>query len=270
MRVVILAAGDHERALAERAAVGLAGVRICERADALRTLAELPSVRVVVSGARDRAGVSVAPVLAALLERAPAPAVLLHIPATNAAARELLELVQRGVHARVVLRDLEDLAVALREALTSAGEPGAEYSILESIAPHVPRSLHAFFALCAIKGSTPLTVARVAELCRTPRRTLEDRLHRASLPTARRIVAWCRVLHAAWRLDVLDRRPKQVVAEMAFPSYAALSNLVARHCGCTPSTVREVGGYPALLGRFVELLRERGRVGDEEPGPEPV
>jgi AraC-like DNA-binding protein len=263
--VVILAVGERERAEAERAVADIAGVRFCDRADDLLSLATPDAVRVVVSELRDRTGRPVAPTLEMLGRRQPAPAVLLYIPPTNAASRGALAIVASGVHVRIVFRGIDRLGDIVRDALAHSADPHVETTILERIAPHVPRSLAVFFALCAAKGSPQLTVARAAEWVRTPPRTLQDRLRRARLPAASRIVGWCCALHAVWRLDVLDQSVKQVVAQMGFPSRGALSNLLTRYCRCTPTTVHDHGGFSAMLDRFVESLHADER--DREPEP---
>jgi len=95
-------------------------------------------------------------------------------------------------------------------------------------------------------------------------RTLEERLHRVGYPPARAIIAWHRILHAAWRLDVRGLSVKQAIGDGArmLGSRRALANLVTRYAGLSLTQLRQPGCFAALLYRFAALLglvlRKRG------------
>lgn len=209
----------------------------------------------MVSELRDRVGTSVIPLIAQVAAGAGAPGIVLRSSLTDAAAGDVIRFARTGVGARVSLRELEGIGDAVVPALGDGAEPRADLAILERVGPLVPRPLRAFVVLCAVSSTSRLPVARAASLLGVGRRTLENRLARASLPAAHRIIGWGVALGAAWQLDVLDRRPKQVAASFGFASGAALANLLARYCGCSATSLREHGGFQAQLERFAALFR---------------
>jgi len=70
-----------------------------------------------------------------------------------------------------------------------------------------------------------------------------------------RRIGWCVALHAAWQLDVLERRPKQVAANLGLQSAAAAANLLARYCHTSPSSLRVHGSFQVQLQRFAALVQ---------------
>jgi AraC-like DNA-binding protein len=252
--IVALIATGHDRLTIEPVLAAVATVRVCDRAESLRALVAAGGVRVVVSELRDRVGASVASVLAELAGRASAPPVLAWAPLTDSGARDVLALAGSGAPVQVVLRGVDDLAAMARAALDGRSEPGAALPILEAVAPAVPRPLGAFMVLCAEHGGPRLAVTRAASLLGVGSRTIESRLERAGFPPASRVIFWCAALRAAWRLDVLEQSPKQVAAALGFASSAALANLLSRYCGCSPSALRNHGGFLAVREQFVDYL----------------
>ena len=254
---LLLDAGD--RAEIERTSTH-APVRLCERADALRSLVAAGQVRFIVSELRDRVGASVIPVLGEAAAQGTRPTIVVRTALTDAAAGDVIQCAVARIPARVSIRKAESLAGAMRDALGSGGEGIADLAILERVGPSVPLQLRAFVVLCAAAPSPRLHVARAAQLLGVGRRTIESRLARAELPPAHRIIGWCVALHAAWQLDVLDRRPKQVAAAFGFASGAALANLVSRYCGCSATSLREHGAFRAQLERFAALVERSASI----------
>ncbi|HEY7894222.1 MAG TPA: hypothetical protein VIC24_04930 [Gemmatimonadaceae bacterium] len=255
---LLLSAAD--RTALQRALERRTPLRLCERVDALRSLVAAAEMRVVVTELRDRVGMSVTPLLVALAARAAGPVIVLRASLADAAASDVLRFAGTRVAARLSLRELEDMAVAVAPALGGDADARADLAILERVGPLVPRPLKAFVVLCAASSTSRLHVARAAALLGVGRRTLENRLARASLPAAHRIIGWGVALGAAWQLDVLSRRPKQVAADLGFASGAALANLLARYGGCTPTSLRDHGGFQAQLERFAALFEGARRI----------
>jgi len=251
--LVGLVLDDDDRAAIHRAFGRRMPVRLCDRADALRSLLAGGGVRLVASELRDRAGASVIPVLGEAAGRAEAPAIVARVALGDAAAADAIQLAVARVPARMSLRTVEPIGDALSAAL--GGEPRADAVILERVGPLVAPPVRAFTVLCAVAPSPRLHVERAASLLGVARRTLETRLAVAALPPAHRMIGWCVALHAVWRLDLLGRRPKQVAADLGFLSSAALANLLARYCRASPMSLREHGAFQAQLERFAALLQ---------------
>lgn len=257
--VAALMLDDGDRATIHRMFGRRMPVRVCERVDALRSMLAATDIRLVVTELRDRVGASVIPVLADIVARAESPVVVTRVSLSDAAADDVMQLAAARVPARVSLRGVAPLGDALTAALGGGREPRADLVILERIGSLVPRAVRAFLVLCAVAPSPRLHVGQAATLLRMTPRTIESRLAQAALPPAYRIIGWCVALHAAWQLDVLGRRPKQVAANLGFQSAAAAANLLARYCDASPTSLRVHGGFQAQLERFAGLVQSNFR-----------
>lgn len=253
--VAALILDDGDRAAIHRALGRRMPVRVCERADVLRSLLAAADVRLVISELRDRVGASVIPALADVAARAESPAVVARVSLADGAADDVMQLAAARVPARVSLRGVSTLGEALTPALGGDRERRADLTILERIGPLVPHAVRAFLVLCAVAPSPRLHVGRAATLLGVTPRTIESRLAQSALPPAYRIIAWCMALHAAWQLDVLGLRRKQVAANLGFASGAAMATLLSRYCGASPTSLRKHGGFQMQLERFAALIQ---------------
>lgn len=257
--VAALVLDRADRAAIHRALGRRTSVRLCERADALRAMLAAADVHLVVTELRDAVGASVIPVLTDAVSRGELPAIVVRESLADAAAGDVVRLAGARVPARLSLRGVAPIADALVAALGKQPDAGADLAILERVGPLVPFRTRAFLLVCAASPSPRLHVERASMLLGVARRTLENRLAAAGMPPAHRIVGWCVALHAAWRLDVLGHRPKRVAADLGFSSSAAIANLLARYCGCSPTSLRVHGGFQVQLERFAALVQPHSR-----------
>lgn len=253
--VAALILDNGDRVAIHRALGRRTTVRLCERADAFRSMLAVTDVRLVVSELRDRVGAAVLPVLIEQASRADAPPIIVRASLADGAADDLIQLATARIPARVSVRDAAPISDAVLAALGGRGEPSADLVILERVGPSVPPPVRAFLVLCAVSPSPRLYVERAATLLGVSRRTLENRLALGALPPAHSVIAWCVVLHAAWQLDVLGHRPKEVAANLGFASGAAVANLLRRYCGCSARSLRNHGGFQTQLERFAALVQ---------------
>ena len=256
-RIVALVASEDER---RRVAEQLAGaaVRYCDTVGALETLAGAGGAGTggfdaVVAGLRDAAGAPVAPAVVALQARIPGLRVLLHVALSRGAARELVSAAGTGVRAEYALLPFERLDAAV-ERLLAPHPSSAAGTLVTRLAGDVPAGVRAFVTVCALRATPRLRVRTAAAWSRVSVRTLERRLRRAHLPAASFVLRASSGLHAAWWLDVQEWPVKRVVAEMGFSHASALTRLLRRYCGCTPSTLREEGGFDAALDRVARVF----------------
>jgi AraC-like DNA-binding protein len=130
--------------------------------------------------------------------------------------------------------------------------------VTDGIRDRVPASLVPFIEYCAGRMGARWRVPDVVEGAGSHRRTLDSRLRRAGLPTAERILGWCRVLHAAWRLDRSEDSVERVALAIGLTSASALRNYYRRYAGVPPTEVRAHGGFALLLDHFrAEFSRPR-------------
>lgn len=258
--VAALILDDGDRAAIHRALGRRMPVRVCERADALRSILAAGDVRLVASELRDCIGISVVPVLAYAASRAAAPSLVVRTSVADAAADDIVRFAAARVLASVSVRGVASLDDALLAALGGRSDPSPALVILERVGPFLPHPVRSFVVLCAIAPSPRLHVGRAAALLGLARRSLENRLASAGMPPAYRVIGWCAALHAAWRLDVLGHSRKQVATDLGFATDAAVANLLARYCGCSPTSLRNHGGFQTQLERFASLVRPPLRI----------
>lgn len=239
--VVAMLADPAARRLALEQIGTLATVRLCETGEALLELVSMGGADAVVSDLRDVSGAGILSTFGALRRLAPhLPLVLFFVP-TPAALREVPDIIAVSRGLSVVLRNYEHLGLALRPLLR-------------------PTPFRPFFLVSALKASPELRVGTAATWSGFSLRTLERALRRARLPGAGLVLGSCTALHAAWWLDVQGWSAKQVVIEMGFSHASGLIRVLQRYFGCSVKSLREEGGFQAVLYRF-----ETSLLGDPVP-----
>src|SRR4029077_3463549 len=246
---------------------GRAEVRCCETLEELSDLAG-GGVDVVVAELWDGSGAGVFPAVGTIRREAPNLPIVLHFAPTPAALREVPDIIAAGRGLSVVLRPHEHLGLALRALLNQPRVASAAETLARHIVPVVPVPFRPFFLVSALKASPRLPVATVAAWSGITRRSLERALLHAKLPGAGAVLGFCTALHAAWWLDVQGWSAKQVVIEMGFPDPSAVTRVLYHYFRCTVKSLRDEGGFQALLYRFETMLlggprSEERRVGKE-------
>lgn len=252
MPLVAFSSSLPGRALLADALSGLATVQTFAHSEELVAL-EATDVVALVTGLRDAAGESMVPALASFNHHVPTIIVLDLAPGD---IRSVLQVVKLDLQEAIfVIHGFESLESAVEQVVSGHGEYSAAPILLRAILPSLSPPARSFFVVAAVGAVQPITVHDVALLLRMGERTLERHLRVSKIPPPHRVLGWCRVLHAAWHLDVLGRTPKEVVDRLQFPSLPALCNLF-RHYGVpTPAAVREQQGFPGLKARFMEELK---------------
>lgn len=214
---------------------------------ALERVVETERVSCVVTELRDADGVRVDATLRRIHERFPALPVLVSMPFDPDAMREVVDIVARIGPIRLVIRPFEDLASAMLQAAAVAPEEPATRALLALLGRYATRSLQ---RVIEVVSEVPHTAPSVTEVCRRahlPRRTINDRLRRAGLPTLERLLGWSRVLHALWRIDGGHSKVDAVSVQLGFNSGSALRHMVKRYTGLAPSQIHAVGGFDYAL-----------------------
>lgn len=135
-------------------------------------------------------------------------------------------------------------------------EFGHRDQVLRLLGPLFPRDVDDFFRYCLDHAREPLTVERVAVRMGIRRRALEYRMARAGLPPPSRVIAWCRVLHAAELLG--DRRVgvDQAAGNCGYASAAALRKALQR-AQLSVRRVRANGIRLPLMLLLAEIKKHR-------------
>lgn len=215
---------------------------------------------VVLTSAHDAEGAGVLESIAALRRRCPFLWITLyHGPpgpydaALQGIASVLLRVVWIG-------GGPSTLQAVLAGAIATPIDRRAPVEIQLLFATYAPRQVRQILEVCLANTHRPLLPRDVESQLATASRTLRGRLTRAGWPGLRLLIAWCRILHAVFLLDLLGRPQKQVADQLGFRSAGALNSTIKRTVGMTTGEVLERGGYPHLLDRFDELLQRGGAV----------
>jgi AraC-like DNA-binding protein len=244
--IVALVADRVGRARLQDAMRGLAVVRCCDSAAEARVAALGPGIGAVVVEPRDPSGTSTDALVAALRRERPAVPVLAYCSLGQGTAADIHAVTRAGA-STIVLRGYDDERVALRRALDAARDDcTAERALLE-LEELLPVGVRPLVAHCLHHARAPLTVAGVAGALGVHRKTLVNRLAGAGLPGPRAIIGWSRLLLVADALADRGRPVERVALDFAFPSSAAMRNMLRRYTGLRPADVRRSGGLAAVL-----------------------
>ena len=193
---------------------------------------------VLLTSARDAEGTGVLESIVALRQRCPLLWIALyHGPPGryDAALRAIASVLLRVVWIGGGPSTLQAvLAGAIRRA-------PVEIQLL--FATYAPRQVRQILEVCLGNTHRRLLPREVESKLATASRTLRGRLARAGWPRLRLLIAWCRILHAVFLLDL----------PQCSTTYCGKS-------GMTTGEVLERGGYAYLLDRFDQLLQRGGAI----------
>lgn len=206
----------------------------------------------VVLGSQDaRQGID-SGALAALRTTCPSTAVLVYGAADGLASTDLVALGQLGVRYLEPSRTGShlDLVEAIRDALAT----GLASRISQSLAGVLPDWLLPgieFAIASAAAGPSPEELARA---CDGSRSTLDRWLGEAGLPTAERLLIWCRLFHAAVLLRDPKRGLESTARNLGWSDGSGLRHHLRSYAGMGVEEVRRPGGVEVLLRRFSEVI----------------
>lgn len=258
VQLVVLSHSPERRLRLLRLLDALASASGCERADELHATRDTAAVVVVDTAYHDVAALCSSldttrqetTALLAVLVSTSGPA---HLHTTLAAASHI-----RCVES--VAADWHDIVPLTRAALRRADALLCARQVVDGVRAITPDWLLPFVEFCAGRAGAAGNVAAFVAHAGLKRRTLDSRIRRAGLPTAEAILGWCRILHAAWRLDRSSDSVERIAFAIGLTSASALRNYYRRYAGVSPTEARVRGGFSVLLDRFrIELSVSRAR-----------
>jgi AraC-like DNA-binding protein len=250
-RLVALLADERDRRVVAEILGENAELYFCERSTELFRLATDVRANIVIADSVDVDGKSTAPVLHSLRAALPLLQVVLYIDLSIRAVRSAIE----GWATGVVFRHQEDVGAMLRTAVArapGAGSPGAMIAVSAGLAPPEVRS---YLTHCAWRAPTIRTARTAADDVGIPYRTLARRLRSAGLPSPKVLLDWCRLLHAAWRVERTRENRDTVAKKSGFSSGDVLAGRLRLYTGLSWTTLRERVGFDRLLTMFEVMLR---------------
>ena len=225
---------------------GDAVVRFAERAEELRrSIAENPPEAALVELVASE-GDPTERALEIVKRLTPAVPVCAYIPLSPNEVREAVLLAGRGLVADVITIG-EDLRARLKELLLRSHERSETAAVIDVWYDRVRPEAYQIVQACIEASGTAVTVTEVARRLNKSLRALERKAARAGLPPVRRVVKWCRLLRAMYRLDRRGASVKTVASELGYPSASSLAQQLQRYTGLTMSSLRAGGGFPALM-----------------------
>jgi AraC-like DNA-binding protein len=235
-------------------------VWFCDRAVEVWQAIATGDVRAVVLTARDADRRSMMQLAADLTQRFPSMAVLMLVAADDESTsqdREPLALL-----ADVVVVDANEpqtLASVARRTIGSSRVQSAGGTLLDAIARLEQQwepLISVYLRTIVLYARWPLSVRQSMQMIDpTKRRTLDQHLRVAHLPTAEQLIGWVLALHALWLWDLPGSTLERAARALGFNDASALRSLIVNRTGVSPTEVRRRGGFTYLFDRFMALLR---------------
>jgi AraC-like DNA-binding protein len=141
--------------------------------------------------------------------------------------------------------------------------PPAEFSMDTSVGPAFPPDTEDRFAPrvavivdAAIRiGHRRASLRDLAVACHMAPRTIQWRLAETRV-TPCNLLAYCLILHAAWRLEHLGWNIKRTAAVSGFATREAFSNYLRRHGALKATQLARPGGMRSVLVALNTALRD--------------
>jgi len=213
---------------------------------------------VVLTAPRDAGGAGVLESIVALRHRHPLLWIVLSHGPHGADEQEVVDLASVLLRVIWVGTAFNALQAVLAGAIAVPPERRAPAEVQLLFATYAPRQVREILAVCLANTHRRFLPRDAESELSTAGRTLRGRLRRAGWPGLREVIAWSRLLHAMFLLDILRLPAKQVADKLGYSSAAALNASIRLRLNMTAREVLERGGYPYLLDRFDQLLRASG------------
>ena len=269
LTVIGLIANRGDQARLAGALRGFARFRAVASLDECRALLqeELATVAALILEAQDLSGVPTMPFVAQISDSLPAVPILGYCDVGPRRGGEAVALIRAGVH-DIVLRGVDDGALALRDAVVGASHSTAANRVICALRPLIDPSMLPFLEHCLTFGRRPISVAAAAQALGVHRKTLVNLCARAKLPPPAMLVGWCRLFLAAALLERKSYTVERIANELEYPSSTALRNAIRRYVGVTATDVRDRGGLQFVLDHFTRQI-ETWRLGPLGRGHRP-
>ena len=257
LTVIGLIADRGDQARLAGALRGFARFRAVASLDECRALLheELATVAALILEAQDVSGVPTMPFVAQVNDSLPAVPILGYCAVGLRRGGEAVALIRAGVH-DIVLRGVDDGALALRDAVVGASHSTAANRVISALRPLVHPSILPLLEHCLSFGRRAIRVAAAAQALGVHRKTLVNLCARAKLPPPAMLVGWCRLFLVAALLERKSYTVERIANELDYASSTALRNAIRRYVGVTATEVRERGGLQFVLDHFARRLED--------------
>ncbi len=269
LTVIGLIANRGDQARLAGALRGFARFRAVASLDECRALLheELATVAALILEAQDLSGVPTMPFVAQVSDSLPAVPILGYCGVGPRRGGEAVALIRAGVH-DIVLRGVDDGALALRDAVVGASHSTAANRVIGALRPLIDPSILPLLEHCLAFGRRPIGVAAAAQALGVHRKTLVNLCARAKLPPPAMLIGWCRLFLVAALLERKSYTVERIANELEYPSSTALRNAIRRYVGVTATDVRDRGGLQFVRDHSTGQI-ETWRLGPQGRGHRP-
>jgi AraC-like DNA-binding protein len=151
---------------------------------------------------------------------------------------------------RLLVRGYDDVRASLRHELEDRGIEVVSRDVLARLALPDGKAWEVVAHSVRCAATTVLTVEALARDFGVNRKTLQNWLRAARLPSPLAVIGWTRLLVAAALLETPQRSIASVAERLGFTSESALRGMLARYARVTPREMRQGDGFARLLGAF--------------------
>lgn len=257
--VVALIVDQRERDRLAPVLRAFGDVRFCDRPAELWEAIASANVIAFVTNPLDRDRRPIATTVDELRRLMPSLPIIVHTSGRNPAhLREVATL--RHTSGLVVVDDRSDARLRATAAESMAETPAQDATAgllltVETIHPPLDPLVCTYIRTVVRRLRWPLSVRTVMDaIGSTKRRTLDDRLRAATLPTAEQLIGWVFVLQAAWLLTLPNATFKGVAQRLGFANPGTLRSMFRHRAGLSVRDVIRRGGFQYLLRRFLAVL----------------
>jgi AraC-like DNA-binding protein len=153
------------------------------------------------------------------------------------------------------IRGFEDISNRIRNLLeTGDAESTPNLHVVQRIVHHLPFAITNVVLSALIAGPSRMHADLLAQVCGLRPRTLEWKLAEAQRPGPRDILRWSIALHTTWCLERLHWPLKKVSRAVGFENAAALTAVIKRVTGRTPTHIVRHGGFENLAAEFAKTV----------------
>lgn len=234
----------------DRAFAGHGMVHFCSLHEDLHDLVRAHHPELIVVSPRDASGHRVAPEVASIHALRPLASVVAYVRLDPEEVSDLPALGRAGV-VRIVFRDVDDLGPALRDVIAGLEREEHVPEVGLQLLEQMPMAARSIITYCLRHCPERLSVTSIARAFGLTRRTLLNRLSRAHAPRPATLVAWCRLLAAAGKLQSRPMSVRQAAEESGFIDATAFRRQLRSHAGMTPSELRDPSALADLLERLL-------------------
>lgn len=163
----------------------------------------------------------------------------------------LLRLGRAGFSNLELVR-LDDLEMGIHRAVARCTATGARSRVLRAVGSRIPAPERHVLRAALDGALLGWQTDELADRSGWTRAHLSVRLKAHGLPSAGRLLIWAKLLHAGHWLAEPGRSAESVSRQLEYANGPVFRRTLRNYVDATPTEVREGGGLPFVLARFLD------------------